>query len=109
MKPHVWRPLKALFCFFDSQCFQNESKKISEFTPGDSRETRDNTCLYPNANLKYLLNDIAESKDLERKWRKNGERGIPDAARRGRVQNLLLLRRIAIGGRHATKEKSNTS
>jgi len=62
-----------------------------------SRETRDNTCLYPNANLKYLLNDIAESKDLGRKWRKYEEREISDAARRGRVQNLLLLRRIAIG------------
>jgi len=34
---------------------------------GFSKEIRDNTCLYPNANLKYLLNNIVESKDLGRK------------------------------------------
>lgn len=99
------RLLKARSYSFDSQCLQTDPRK----SPNLRREIEKprDTCLYPNVNPKYLVSDIAESKDHD--GRENG--GGCGISQRGssckRVQNLLLLCRIAVGkrDRHATKEK----
>lgn len=75
------RPLKARSYSFDSQCLQTDPRK----SPNLRREIEKprDTCLYSNVNPKYLVSDIAESKDHD--GQENGEdAGFPNAARRAR-------------------------
>lgn len=62
--------------------FPNRFKKISEFTPGDILEKPVIHVYTRNANPKYLVSDIAESKDRGEAEEEPG-RGIP---RRGSSQ-----------------------